>query len=421
MHNYINNLWLPYTQMKGIDLPPKAVRTKGTKITLSDGRILTDCISSWWTACHGYNNKHISKVIKKQLEIMPHVMFGGLVHEEAIKLSNRITKLLKNNLKKVFFSDSGSVAIEIAIKMTLQYWQNKGFPKKSKFIYFKNAYHGDTTGAMALCDPEEGMHNLFKKYLKKNIIANIPLTHKLERELENLINKNSDSIAGIIIEPLVQCAGGMHIYSKRILEIIFKIKKKHSIILIYDEIATGFGRTGSMFAFQKSNTKPDIICLGKALTGGFLSLAATVTNKNIFDAFLSSKEDKEFMHGPTYMANPLACSAANASLDLFENNNVLSKVKYIESFFARHLSFFIEYTFVKNVRVLGAIAVIEIKYISNKRRVWLKKKYIEKGLWVRPLKNVIYFMPAFIISEQELKKIIFCTKKIFEDWDEIDC
>ena len=420
MHNNIDNLWLPYTQMKNISLPPKAVRTKGTKIFLSDNTKLTDCISSWWTACHGYNNKHISKKVKKQLEIMPHVMFGGLVHDEAIKLSSRITRLLKNNLKKVFFSDSGSVAIEIAIKMSLQYWKNKGFPKKNKFIYFKNAYHGDTTGAMAICDPEEGMHYIFKSYLKKNILVNIPINSKLENEFEQVIKKNTDSIAAIIIEPLVQCAGGMQMYSKNVLEVIYKIKKKYNLILIYDEIATGFGRTGSMFAFQQTKTRPDIICLGKALTGGYMSLAATVTNREIFNAFLSSKEDKEFMHGPTYMANPLACSAANGSLDLFEKSNLLSNVKDIEKFFKKNLKNFLQYKFVKGVRTLGAIAVIEIKYISHKRRLWLRKKYIEKGLWVRPINNVIYFMPAFIMSVQDLKKIVLCTKDIFADWYQVE-
>ena len=236
----------------------------------------------------------------------------------------------------------------------------------------------------------------------------------------DVIDKNASSIAGIVIEPLIQCAGGMQIYSKKVLETIFKIKKKYNLILIYDEIATGFGRTGTMFAFQQSKTKPDIICLGKALTGGFLSLAATITNKDIFNAFLSLEDDKEFMHGPTYMANPLACSAANASLDLFEKNNILAKVKKIELFFKFHLKVFLKYKFVKDIRVLGAIAVIEIQHISNKRRLWLRKNYIEKGLWVRPLKNVIYFMPAFMISNSELKKIILSTNDIFDNWYSVD-
>ena len=420
MSNYLDNLWLPYTQMEQLSTPPKAISTKGTKIFLSNGKKLTDCISSWWTACHGYNNKYISKKMIKQLEIMPHIMFGGLVHEEAIKLASRISRILKNDLNKVFFSDSGSVAIEIAIKMSLQYWRNKGFVNKSKFIYFSNAYHGDTTGAMAICDPDEGMHSLFRNYLKKNIKAEIPETSELEKKLEHFVKDHISSLAGIIIEPLVQCAGGMEMYNKKVLQVIFQIKKKYNLILIYDEIATGFGRTGSMFAFQQTRTKPDIICIGKALTGGFISLAATVTNENIFNAFLSKKKDKEFMHGPTYMANPLACSAANASIDLFEKKNILYKVKKIENFFKKSLISFMNYLFVKDIRVLGAIAVIEIKYLSNKRREWLKEKYIENGLWVRPLKNVIYFMPPFIISKKELNKIITSTKNIFDNWNSVD-
>ena len=416
MHNNIDNLWLPYTQMKNIALPPKAVSTKGTKIFLSNGTVLTDCISSWWTACHGYNNGYISRIMKKQIDIMPHIMFGGLVHEEAIRLSNRITRLLKNNLKRVFFSDSGSVAIEIAIKMSLQYWKNKGFSNKNKFVYFKNAYHGDTAGAMAICDPEEGMHSLFKGYLNKNFLAQIPNNEMNKNNLIKLLEKNKNKIAGIIIEPLVQGAGGMKFHSASTLDFIYKVKKENDIILIYDEIATGFYRTGTMFAFQQSNSIPDILCIGKALTGGFISLAATIASKKIFNAFLSNKKNMEFMHGPTYMANPLACSAANASLDLFENRNYANIVIEIEKNLNNQLKKFTSFKFVKEVRVKGAIGVIELFSLAKKDINWLRKKFIKNGVWLRPLGNIVYFTPPLLISKKDLNYLTQTTYQIFKNW-----
>ncbi len=417
MHKDLKNLWLPYTQMKDIEFCLKAKKTIGAKIYLENNQILVDAISSWWTACHGYNNKYIIKKAKKQLETMPHIMFGGLIHNQAIKLSNRISSLLGNNLSKVFFSDSGSVAIEVAMKIAVQYWINKGKKNKNKFVHFYNGYHGDTSGAMSICDPEEGMHNIFGKYLKKNLIAHLPDDAYSKDIFEKKIKNNVDNIAAIVIEPIVQCAGGMKIYSTKVLDTIFKISKKYNILLIYDEIATGFGRTGTMFAYQQSKSRPDIICLGKGLTAGIMTLAITATTKKIFNGFLSHKKDKEFMHGPTYMSNPLACSVANASLDIFEKDNTLLKVMKIESFFKNSLSCLKTFNFVKDIRVKGAIAVIEIKNISKKRLIWLRNEYIIRGVWARPIRNVIYFMPPFIISLNDLKKIVSVTKSIFNDWD----
>ena len=417
MHKDIANLWLPYTQMKDLDLPLKAVKTKKDEIYLSNGIKLIDCISSWWTACHGYNNSYILKKVTNQLNSMPHIMFGGIIHDQAIRLSSRIVDLLNKKLERVFFSDSGSVAIEIAMKMSIQYWLNKGFKNKKKFIHFRNGYHGDTAGAMSVCDPEEGMHTIFTSYLNKNFIADIPTNKNLEKKLALLFKKNSDQIAGLIIEPLIQCAGGMKFYHKDILEKINRIAKRYKILIIYDEIATGFGRTGSMFAFQQTKSFPDILCLGKAITGGIMSLAATVSTKMIFDAFLSKNHNKEFMHGPTYMANPLACSAANASLDIFEKTDVLLKVKKIEKLFFQKLHSFEKYEFVVDVRILGAIAVIEIDKLSSKRIKWLKKEFIKNGIWIRPLRNVIYLMPPFIIKKKNLIKAINALEKIFDKWN----
>ena len=416
MHKDLQNLWLPYTQMKDITLPPKAIKTKNTKIYLDNGKVLIDGISSWWTACHGYNNSHIKKKIKEQLNDMPHIMFGGLIHNQAIKLSKRICSLLNNDLKKVFFSDSGSVSIEIALKMSVQYWINKGYKNKNKFVFFKNGYHGDTAATMAICDPEEGMHSLFKNYLNKNFIFKIPENELEKKNFIKFLVKNKSKIAGIIIEPLVQCAGGMKFNIPSSLDFLYKVKKKYNFLLIYDEIATGFFRTGTMFAFQQSKSVPDILCLGKALTGGFMSLAATIANEKIFNAFLSDKKNKELMHGPTYMANPLACSAANASLDLFNKKNYSLILNNIETILKVHLTKFNKFSFVKEIRVKGAIGVIELFNLSNKKKIWLKKNFIKNGLWVRPLRNIIYFMPPFIITNKELVYLINTTYDILNYW-----
>ncbi len=253
---------------------------------------------------------------------MPHIMFGGLIHDQAIKLSKRLIKLLDNKLKKVFFSDSGSVAVEVALKMSIQYWLNKGYKKKNRFVFFKDGYHGDTAAAMSICDPEEGMHSLFGNYLRKNYMVSIPKTETEKNEFIKFISSNKNTIAGLIIEPLLQGAGGMKFHTPAELEFIYNVTRKFELLLIYDEVATGFLRTGSMFAFQQTKSQPDILCIGKALTGGFMTLAATISTADVFNSFLSIKEKKEFMHGPTYMANPLACSAANASLDLFEKKKL---------------------------------------------------------------------------------------------------
>ena len=412
MHKDLKNLWLPYTQMQGLNKILKAKKTSNSKIFLDNGKSLIDGISSWWTACHGYNNSHIRKKIISQLNLMPHVMFGGLVHDQAVILSKRLTKLFDNKLQKVFFTDSGSVSVEVALKIAIQYWINKGKDKKNKFIFFKNGYHGDTSGTMAICDPEEGMHKLFNNYLNKNYMINVPETEKDKNKFVKYIHKYKNKVAAVIIEPLVQSAGGMKFHSPSTLEFIYKITKKNRLLLIYDEIATGFFRTGSMFAFQQTNSCPDILCIGKALTGGTISLAATITTKKIFTAFLSNKKNRELMHGPTYMANPLACSAANASLDLFEKVNYSGKIKKIEKTFEQELVTFKKFKFIKELRVKGAIAVIEFFNLSEKNIIWLRKEFIKENIWVRPLKNIIYFMPPFIINNKELKSLLKSTYNI---------
>ena len=284
-------------------------------------------------------------------------------------------------------------------------------------FFFKNGYHGDTSGTMAICDPEEGMHKLFKNYLNKNYMLKIPDTKSEQNNFINFLNKNSNKIAAVIIEPLVQSAGGLKFHSPSVLDFIYKITKKKKLLLIYDEIATGFYRTGSMFAYQQTSSYPDLLCIGKALTGGTISLAATISTKKVFSAFLSNKKNKELMHGPTYMANPLACSAANASLDLFEKNDYKIKIKRIENILFKELEKFKEFQFVSNIRVKGAIGVIEFYELTEENIIWLRSEFVKNKVWVRPLRNVIYFMPPFIINKSELKYLLEITYKILLKWN----
>ena len=312
------------------------VRTQGSRIVLADGRELIDGIASWWTACHGYNQPHIRQAVERQLAQMPHVMFGGLAHEQALTLARRLTALLPGDLTRVFFSDSGSVAVEVALKMAVQYWINRGVKGRSQFVAFKGGYHGDTTGAMAVSDAEGGMHALFAGLLPKNHIVDLPDNEERAAALDKLLAQRAGDIAGIIVEPLVQGAGGMKFHDAGVLKRLRALADKHDVLLIFDEIFTGFGRTGTMFACEAAGVTPDIITLSKALTGGTLGLAATIATRKVFEAFWSD-DPKALMHGPSYMANALACAAANASLDLFEREPRLQQVATIASALAQGL------------------------------------------------------------------------------------
>ncbi len=416
MSSELEHLWLPYSQMQTALSPYKVSHTNNSLIYLENGKSLIDCVSSWWTACHGYNNPHIIKSVKKQLEKMPHIMFGGLIHEQAISLAKRISDLMPNNLSKVFFSDSGSVSVEVSLKIALQFWRNKGQNNKNKFVYFKNGYHGDTSGAMSVCDPDEGMHHIFKDYLYKNIMSEIPACLDTKNNFKNLIYKYKNDIAAVIIEPLIQGAGGMKTHNPSVINFIDEICKENNILFILDEIATGFGRTGTMFALEQTNSKPDIVCIGKALTGGTVSLAATVASQEIFNQFLNTEDSFSLMHGPTYMANPLACSAANASLDIFKNENRLEQVKNIELFLNENLHANIDIKEVKDVRVKGAMGVIEFESLSLEDINWFKINFINEGLWLRPFNNIIYIMPPFIVSKKQLFKIVNTIEKLLKIW-----
>jgi adenosylmethionine-8-amino-7-oxononanoate aminotransferase len=394
----LEHIWLPYAQMKTVPPPLAVVRTHGTRITLADGRELIDGIASWWTACHGYNHPHIRQAVEAQLASMPHVMFGGLVHEQAFVLARRLTKLLPDDLTRVYFSDSGSVAVEVAMKMATQYWINRGIRGKNRFVAFKGGYHGDTTGAMAVSDPDAGMHAAFAGVLPRHHIADLPDD---DSTLDQLLTERGDTVAAMIVEPLVQGAGGMTFHDARALRRLRALADRYDVLLIFDEIFTGFGRTGTMFACERAGVVPDIITLSKALTGGTLPLAATIATRMIFDAFWSDDPKKALMHGPTYMANALGCAAANASLDLFEREPRLRQVADIAIALEQGLAPCRDFPNVKDVRVKGAIGVVELDRIDDLDA--LRTQFIEQGVFIRPIGNVIYLTPAFTISSDELK------------------
>jgi adenosylmethionine---8-amino-7-oxononanoate aminotransferase len=400
----LEHVWLPYAQMKTVLSPLPVVRTHGSRIVLADGRELIDGIASWWTACHGYNNPHIAQAVKAQLGQMPHVMFGGLVHEQALTLAKRLTALLPGNLTRVFFSESGSVAVEVAMKMAVQYWTNKGRPRKIKFMAFRHGYHGDTQGAMSVTDRGIGMHDVVADaFPQQTVVDPGPDPVRDLNKFDNFLKQHTDEYAGIIIEPLVQAAGGMIFRNENLLRLLRRTADAAEQILIFDEIFTGFGRTGTMFAGEQAGVVPDIITLSKALTGGTLPLAATVATTKIFDAFWSDDPKKALMHGPTYMANALACAAGNASLDLFETEPRLQQVAGLEAALERCLAPCRELPRVKNVRVKGAIGVVELDRIDDLNA--MRARFIERGVFVRPIGNVIYLTPAFTIAGDELKML----------------
>jgi len=412
-----NHLWRPYTQMLTAPAAMRALVTQGSRIRLSTGKELIDGISSWWSACHGYNHPHIIHAMESQLTSMPHVMLGGLTHTPAEKLATRLAKLLPGNLDHVFLADSGSVSVEVALKMALQYWLNKGVTGRHKFLCFNDAYHGDTVGAMSVCDPEESMHSLFAGLLPEQMITPLPQTEEQRQAFDTLLAENKDRLAGIIIEPLIQGAGGMKIHSPETLKFIRETAKKHDILFIADEIMTGFGRTGRMFACEEAEIVPDIICLGKALTGGTITLAATVATTEVFNSFLSEDPEKALMHGPTFMGNPLACSAANASLDLFDSEPRLAQVAKIEKHLKEALEPCRAIKGVVDVRVKGAIGAVQVE--SLKDNDWLKARFIEEGVWLRPYGDIVYTAPPFIISAEDLAQLTGAMVHVLKEWEKL--
>ena len=407
----IERTWLPYAQMKTAAPPLAVVATHGCRIMLADGRELIDGIASWWTACHGYNHPHIRAAVERQLAQMPHVMFGGMVHEPALTLARRLTELLApSGLDRVFFSDSGSVAVEVALKMAVQYWINKGVRGRNKIVAFRGGYHGDTSGAMAVSDPEGSMHAAFRGLLPEQILVDLPVDAESAAALDTVLAQWADKIAAIIVEPLVQGAGGMRFHDPGVLHTLRALADRYELLLIFDEIFTGFLRTGAMFAFQDAGVAPDIVTLSKALTGGTLPLAATVASRKVFEAFWSDDPTKALMHGPTFMANPLACAAANASLDLFEREPRRDQVAKISAALRHGLEPCRTLPGVKDVRVKGAIGVVELDHIENLNG--LRQRFIAEGVFVRPFGTVIYLAPAFTIAEDELGSLIDAIRRV---------
>jgi adenosylmethionine---8-amino-7-oxononanoate aminotransferase len=397
------HVWRPYCQMKTAAAPLAVARTEGVRLYLEDGRVLIDGIASWWTACHGYNHPHIREAVARQLKIMPHVMFGGLAHEPAYRLAGRLAGLLPGDLNHVFFAESGSVSVEIAMKMALQFWINAGRHGRTKFLAFRGGYHGDTLATMTVCDPEEGMHALFAGVMPQQVIANLPVDAASEAALDAVLAERGDEIAAIIVEPLVQGAGGMLFHGPDVLRRLRRLADRHDVLLVFDEIFTGFGRTGSLFAMQQAGIEPDIVTLSKALTGGTLPLSAAVASSRVFQAFWSDDAGAALMHGPTYMANPLACAAANASLDLFETWDWQGAVARIEAGLRAGLEPCRSAPGVVDVRVLGAIGVVEFDRLVEAGP--LNSRFADEGAWIRPMGKVVYLTPALTIDDGDLSDL----------------
>ncbi|QKE29291.1 adenosylmethionine--8-amino-7-oxononanoate aminotransferase [Arcobacter acticola] len=400
------HVWHPYNALpsKTKILPVKS--TNKTSIFLEDGKELIDGMSSWWSAIHGYNHPKLNEALKKQVDIMPHIMFGGLAHEQSSILSKKLIDL--TGLNSVFLCDSGSVSVEVALKTAILYQKAKGL-KKYKFLALENAYHGDTLGAMSVCDPNNSMHSIYGTYLSEHIFTKAPeLGFQSDCsdsiiELEKILKKHNEEIAAFILEPIVQGAGGMRIYNPNYLKKARELCSKYDILLIADEIATGFGHTGRMFACEWAEIKPDIMTVGKGLTGGYMTMAAMITSKNVSD-LISNSDIGVLMHGPTFMANPLACSVANASIDLLRDTSWQENVKNIETIFTQELEFAKELNLVKSVRNIGAIGVIELKDDCYAQEI--QDYCVKNAVWIRPFGKLIYSIVAYTIKEEDLRKIV---------------
>ncbi|MFV2061383.1 MAG: adenosylmethionine--8-amino-7-oxononanoate transaminase [Gammaproteobacteria bacterium] len=405
-----NHIWHPYSAMNS-DLPVYSVASaQGVRITLQDGQQLIDGMSSWWSAIHGYNHPIMNQALQVQIQKVSHIMFGGFTHQPAIELTKILIDITPDKLQSLFYSDSGSVAVEVALKMALQYWMAKGQPNRKRFIALRSGYHGDTFMAMSVSDPATGMHHLFEENIAKQIFVKQPEsrfgkncnTGDVEA-LEQALNEHENSVAAVIMEPIVQGAGGMWFYSADYLAKARHLCDQHGVLLILDEIATGFGRTGKLFACEHADISPDIMCIGKALTGGYLTLAATLATSEI-STTIDKHDPGVFMHGPTFMANPLACTAALTSINLLLDSDWQQKITHIEDKLRQGLAVCSRFENVHEVRVIGAIGVVEMKQAVDMKKI--TEAFVAAGVWLRPFGKLVYVMPPFIIDDNELDTVI---------------
>ena len=416
---HILHPYAPSTPLVEMELVKSA---SGVYLELDSGKKVIDGMSSWWSVIHGYNVPELNTAAREQLGKMSHVMFGGLTHEPAIKLAKNLLKITDESLEHIFFSDSGSVSVEVALKMAFQYWNSQDNKQKSKILAFNKGYHGDTFGAMSVCDPVTGMHSAFEDILHKNIFVQAPACkfgeqwdEKYIEDFKTKLQENHAQIAAVILEPVVQGAGGMRIYSPEFLSSVRALCNEYDVLLILDEVATGFGRTGKLFAYEHAGVVPDILCIGKALTGGYMSLAATLTSKKVMQGVEAN--GNVLMHGPTFMANPLACAVANASVELLLSSPWQQRVQKIQTQLDDELRKCESLSIVKEVRILGAIGVVEL--YENVDLSFMTPAFIREGVWVRPFLNLVYIMPPFVITQEELthlSRAIFIVVKEYESY-----
>jgi len=414
MHPSHQSLWYPYAQMLGLPIQHQVERAQGVRLYLRDGRVLIDAVASWWCVIHGYNHPELNAALRAQLEDFAHVMLGGLTHEPARSLADKLVALAPPGLEHVFFADSGSVGMEVAMKMAVQYWKNLGLEGKHAFLSLRHAYHGDTTGVMSLCDPGDGMHRRFAGYLPRQYFVPPPegmgdgrgqIRRSVDEalaKLERALREHAHDVAAFVCEPLMQAAGGFNFYPAVYLVEARRLCDAHEVLLVCDEVATGFGRTGTRFACEQARITPDIMVLAKGLTAGYLGLSATLATRRVFEAFLGESQDRGFMHGPTYMGNALACVVALESMRVFERDDYLGKIRRIEEILRQELLGLTAGT-IRETRVLGACGVVEVHDPSAYRG--LQDFAAERGVWLRPFAKVVYTMPAYVIDETSLREV----------------